>query len=114
MSGLIERRGLWLALGLFLAASATHGEVPATIEVTIKDQRFSPAEIHVRTGKPTFLAVTNLDSAPEEFEMLQLAIEKVIPGGAKARIRVRPLGPGRYAFRGEFHQDTAQGVLVSE
>ncbi len=29
-------------------------------------------------------------------------------------IRVRPLGPGRYAFMGEFHQDTAQGVLVSE
>ena len=62
----------------------------------------------------TFLAVTNLDSTPEEFEMLQLAIEKVISGGAKAMIRVRPLGPGRYAFMGEFHQDTAQGVLVSE
>ena len=65
-------------------------------------------------GKPTFLAVTNLDSTPEEFEMLQLAIEKVIPGGGKARIRIRPLGPGRYTFRGEFHQDTAQGVVVSE
>jgi len=73
-----------------------------------------PAEIHVKTGRPTFLVVTNLDSTPEEFEMLQLAIEKVIPGGTKARIRVRPLGPGRYEFIGEFHKDLAQGAIISE
>ena len=60
------------------------------------------------------LVVANLDSTPEEFEMKQLAIEKVIPGGTRARIRVRPLGPGRYGFIGDFHKDLAHGTLISE
>jgi hypothetical protein len=110
----VQRQLCWLSLGLILAAQAVPAEPPATIEVTIKDHRFSPSEIHVKTGKPTFLEVSNLDSTPEEFEMLQLAIEKVIPGGTKARIRVRPLGPGRYAFIGEFNKNLAQGAIISE
>jgi plastocyanin len=114
MSGTIEPRAVWLTLCLFLVLPAAPGEEPATIEVTIKDHRFAPAEVHVKTGKPAFLEVTNQDSTPEEFEMLPLAIEKVIPGGTKARIRVRPLGPGRYEFIGEFHKDTAQGAIISE
>ena len=114
MSAFTVHRATWLTLCLLLGIPAAHGEEPASIEVTIKDHRFPPAEVHVKTGKPTFLVVTNLDSTPEEFEMLQLAIEKVIPGGTKARIRVRPLGPGRYAFIGDFHKDLAQGAIISE
>jgi hypothetical protein len=38
----------------------------------------------------------------------------VIVGGAYGTVRLRPLGPGRYPFMGEFHSDTAQGVVVSE
>jgi hypothetical protein len=41
-------------------------------------------------------------------------VEKVIPGGHYATIRLRPLGPGRYAFMGEFHPDTATGVVIAE
>jgi hypothetical protein len=114
MSASNVNRAAWLSLCLLLGLPGAHGEEPASIEVTIKDHRFTPAEVHLKTGKPAFLVVTNLDSTPEEFEMLQLAIEKVIPGGAKARIRVRPLGPGRYAFIGEFHKDLAQGAIISE
>jgi plastocyanin len=110
----VKRPLFRISLGLILMAPAAQAEEPATIEVTIKDHRFSPAEIHVKTGKPTFLVVSNQDSAPEEFEMLQLAIEKVIPGGTKAKIRVRPLGPGRYEFIGEFHKDMAKGAIISE
>jgi len=114
MSKIIERRALWLTLWLFASVPAAPGEAPATIEVTIKDHRFAPAEVHVKAGQPTFLVVANLDSTPEEFEMKQLAIEKVIPGGTRARIRVRPLGPGRYGFIGDFHKDLAHGTLISE
>ena len=46
--------------------------------------------------------------------MRQLAIEKVIPAGGKGKVRLRPLGPGRYTFIGEYHEDTAQGAVVSE
>ncbi len=29
-------------------------------------------------------------------------------------VRLRPLGLGRYPFMGEFHADTAQGVVIAE
>ncbi len=87
---------------------------PARIDVTIKDHVFAPSEIHVPVGKPTLLIVRNEDAGPEEFDSSALKVEKVIVGGTYATIRLRPLGPGRYPFMGEFHPDTAQGVVVSE
>jgi hypothetical protein len=114
MSGTIRRRALWLSICLLPAAIAARAEEPATLEVTIKDHRFAPEELRVTAGKPTVLVVTNLDSTPEEFESRKLAIEKVIAPGAKARIRVRPLAPGRYEFIGDFHKVTAHGAIISE
>jgi plastocyanin len=107
-----------VAIGVFLvgfciAGSATADE-PVQINVKLKDHRFEPAEIHVQTGKPTVLLVTNEDSTPEEFDSTALRVEKVIAGGHYATIKLRPLGPGRYPFMGEFHPDTANGVVVSE
>jgi len=29
-------------------------------------------------------------------------------------VRLRPLAPGRYPFEGEYHADTAQGVVVAQ
>jgi hypothetical protein len=93
---------------------ALRAEDPPSLEVTIKDHRFIPSELHVKAGKPVILVVSNLDGTPEEFEMLPMSIEKVIPAGAKARIRIRPLGPGRYEFIGDFHRNTAKGAVISE
>ena len=98
-------------LGLSLPAGA---DEPPTIAVTIKDHRFSPAEIHVPQGKPVVLKVTNEDPTPEEFDSNALKVEKVIVGGTYGTIHLRPLGPGRYPFMGEYHADTAQGVVISE
>ena len=67
------------------------------------------------TGNRTMLTVKNEDATPEEFDSIgALKVEKVIVGGHYATIRLRPLGPGRYPFMGEFHSDTAQGVVISE
>jgi heme/copper-type cytochrome/quinol oxidase subunit 2 len=88
--------------------------IPANISVTIKDHRFTPSEIHVPVGKRTTLIVKNEDDAPEDFDSSALKVEKVIMGGTYAKIWLRPLGPGRYAFMGEFHPATAQGVVISE
>ena len=60
------------AIGLVLAALCLHPAAaagdPDQIAVTLKDHRFQPAEIHVHTGKPTVLIVTNQDDTAEEFE----------------------------------------------
>lgn len=98
--------------GMFAVAVAA--DEPPTIAVTIKDHHFTPAEIHVPQGKPVILKITNEDPSPEEFDSTALKIEKVIVGGTYGTIRLRPLGPGRYPFMGEYHADTAQGVVISE
>jgi len=111
----IARTGFVLAIGLsVMGGEAWAEDRPPPIEVTLKDHRFSPVEIHVQAGKPAFLHVVNQDATAEEFEVRQLAIEKVIAGGGAGEIRLRPLGPGRYVFIGEFHADSAQGVIVAE
>lgn len=107
--------GPCLALGLSLAADpAWAEELPSPIVVTIKDHRFSPAEIRVPAGRPAVLHVINEDATPEEVESQPLQIEKVIPGGARSTVRLRPLEKGRYPFFGEYHPETAQGVVIVE
>jgi len=89
-------------------------EDPPQIAVRLKDHRFEPSEIHVKSGQPTILVVTNADDTAEEFDSSALKVEKVIVAGHNATIRLRPLAPGRFPFMGEFHPDTAKGVVVSE
>lgn len=102
-----------LLAGIFPPASARADE-PANIPVTIKDHRFTPSEIHVPAGKPVTLVIKNEDSTAEEFDSSALKVEKVIAGGNYGTVRLRPLGPGRYPFMGEYHSDTAKGVVISE
>jgi hypothetical protein len=113
--------GIWALCAVAGLGALAVAEVPSAaaddlpnIAVTIKDHRFSPAEIHVPQGKPVVLTITNADSTPEEFDSSALKVEKVIVGGAYGTVRLHPLGPGRYPFMGEFHPDTAQGVVISE
>jgi Cupredoxin-like domain len=93
-----------VVVGLCLARTASPEE-PVSIDVTLKDHRFSPSEIHVGTGNPAVLKIRNEDA---------LKVEKVVAAGASVTVRLRPLGPGRFPFMGEFHPDTAQGVVISE
>lgn len=104
-----------VALALLVGAPlAVAQDKPQEIAVTIQNNRFSPDEIKVRAGTPFTLIVTNKDAKPEEFESTALRIEKVIPAGKTASIRVRALTPGTYPFVGEFNPKTAQGRIVAE
>lgn len=85
-----------------------------SVQTTIKDHRFSPAEIRVPANKPLVIVVRNLDPTPEEFESQTLRVEKVVAGNSEITIKVRPLVPGRYRFYGDFNQATANGALVAE
>ena len=97
--------------GISLAAAQ---DKPQEIAVTLENNRFKPEEIKVKAGQPFVLVVTNKDAKPEEFESKDLRIEKVIPGGKTANIRVRALKPGTYTFFGEYNPKTAQGKIVAE
>ena len=84
------------------------------VKLTIKDHRFSPAEVRVPANRKVRLLVVNEDPTPEEFESHALNREKVIPGGSSATIFIGPLKPGRYDFVGEFHEATAKGVVIAQ
>ena len=105
-----------LALGAaFICGALTpaHAE-EETYTITIKDHRFEPSEVKVPAGQPIKITVENHDGTPEEFESHDLRIEKVIPGGGTATVRVAPLKAGEYEFVGEFHEDSAHGKLIAE
>jgi plastocyanin len=105
------------AMALFLGVvpgGPAAADNPAAISLTIKDHRFEPAEIDVPTGKPVILTIKNEDPTVEEFDSSALEVEKVIAGGTYGTVRLRPLGPGSYPFMGEYHSDTAKGVVISK
>src|SRR5581483_6645902 len=109
----MTRIGFCLGLAALLLATA----LPASAQemsITIKDHKFEPAELKVPAKKRVMLTVINNDATPEEFESKKLKVEKVIPGKSKAVVRFGPLEPGRYEFVGEFHEDTAKGVVIAE
>jgi plastocyanin domain-containing protein len=106
---------LLLAAAVLFGAPSVFGEdKPGEVAITIENNRFVPSEVKVKAGKPFVLVVTNKDAKPEEFESKELRIEKVIPGGKTANIRVRALKPGTYPFFGEYNPKTAQGQIVAE
>jgi hypothetical protein len=108
----VSRIGLALALVIAIGAPLAIAEDSATVGVSLKDHRFSPAEPSAPAGKPIVIEVTNLDSTPSEFESKTLRVEKVVPAGKKVSIQVRPLAAGRYRFFDDYHEDTTEGFLV--
>ncbi|HWA89597.1 MAG TPA: cupredoxin domain-containing protein [Rhizomicrobium sp.] len=101
------------ALAAVLAAtSAQAADEP--IALRLKDHKFTPAEIHVKAGQPNLIVMTNEDATAEEFDSSALKVEKVVAGNSSGNVRLRPLAPGRYPFTGEFHAETAQGVVIAE
>lgn len=101
-----------LAALLAVAPAALRADEPIT--TTIKDHKFTPSEIKVPANKRVMITVVNDDATAEEFDSSALKVEKVVPGKSKGIVRIGPLKPGRYPFMGEYHESTAQGVVIAE
>ena len=100
------------AVALFGLASAQADE--GGIPLTLKDHKFAPVEIRVKANMPNVIALTNADDTAEEFDSTSLKVEKVVASHSSGNVRIRPLAPGRYPFMGEYHSETAQGVVIAE
>jgi hypothetical protein len=103
-----------LLLSAAMLAMAAPAFADAPIPMTLKNHRFTPATIHVKSGQPNVIALTNNDDTAEEFDSTALKVEKVVAGHSSGNVRLRPLSPGKYSFMGEYHSDTAQGVVIAE
>lgn len=110
----LSRAAFGGAVLAFVLADAARAEDLQTYTLTLKDHRFTPAQIRVPAGKPFIVSITNLDDTADEFDMPRPAVEKVIQPGGEGKVRIRPLSPGSFPFTGEFHADTAKGMFVAE
>jgi RPA family protein len=81
--------------------------------LTLRQHRFVPAQLTIPANTKVKLLVVNEDTTPEEFESHELNREKIVTGKGRITVYVGPLKPGKYPFFGEFHMDTAQGVLIA-
>ena len=104
-------RHLLIVLLLFSALALADG---LEYKLTIRDHRFEPAELQVPAGEKIKLIIDNQDESAEEFDSHELNREKVIPAKSTAPVYIGPLSPGRYTFIGEFHEKTANGVIIAE
>ncbi|MGZ5936869.1 MAG: cupredoxin domain-containing protein [Rhizomicrobium sp.] len=92
------------------SALADDGVIP----LSLTNHKFAPGEIHVKANVPNVIALTNTDDTAEEFDATSQKVEKGVASHSSGNIRLRPLSPGRYPFMGEFHSETAQGVVIAE
>ena len=106
-------RTIALGLAAFIALAPALARAD-DLTLTLKDHKFTPAEIKVPANQRVQLTVINDDATPEEFDSKSLKVEKVVAGKSKGIVRIGPLKPGRYPFVGEYHEATAKGVVVAE
>jgi hypothetical protein len=100
-------------LGALLAggSSARAEDLPVLV---FHNHRFEPARIEVPAHVKFRLQVKNTDDTADEFESNDLNREKLVTPGGTITVFLGPLDPGDYKFFGDFHQDTAQGVLIAK
>jgi|SRR5579864_1811934 len=107
-------KGILLALAALVLLAGPVAAADTEFHLTIKDHRFQPERLEVPAGVKFKLLVRNEDSTPEEFESFPLNREKVVPAGQEIPIFLGPLDKGEYPYFGDFHQDTAKGVLIAK
>lgn len=102
------------ALAVLLGSTSLSLAQGVNLQITIKNHRFQPSELHAPPGQPITLRVINTDPTPEEFESKDLRVERVVPANSASTFQLPPLQSGRYRFFGDFNEATASGFLTVE
>lgn len=103
---------LALCAALFAGTAQAQEQAQETYTLVLKNNEFHPKTLELPAGKKVKLIVENQDKTPAEFESHDLKLEKIITGGGKATMYVRPLKKGTYVFFDEFHEKTTRGQVV--
>jgi high-affinity iron transporter len=101
-----------LLVGLVAGGSPARADDAVTLE--FRQHRFVPNRIEVPANVKFRLLVKNNDDTADEFESVELNREKLVTPGQTITVFLGPLSPGEYKFFGDFHQDTAQGVMIAK
>jgi hypothetical protein len=102
---------LAVAIALFGNHAASAQET--SLQVTVENGQFSPAELRAPANKPILITIKNNGAKAMEFESVSLRVEKVVAAKSQGTVRVRALSPGRYEFFDDFNKAT-RGTLIVE
>lgn len=100
-----------LSLLLLALGRPARSEDP-TFTLTLKDHRFTPAELTVPANVRLRLSITNQDQTPAEFESDDFKAEKVLPPGREVAFSIGPLKPGTYEFHDEYNEAASKSRLI--
>ncbi len=103
-----------LAAAVAAFSSSARADEPYRLDLTLKDHVFNHPELKAPAGRDIFITLKNEDASFEEFDSDSLHTEKIVTAKGTVTIKLKPLAPGRYPFRGEYHDATAKGVLIIE
>jgi len=106
----IARRAV-LAVALVMGATQVTLAQDTTLQLTVENGQFSPAELKAPANKPLVIVIKNNGAKAMEFESVSLRVEKVVAAKSQGSVRVRALSPGRYEFFDDFNKST-KGTLV--
>lgn len=112
MKTLFALTAVILAAGFINPATADNA--PQEYNMVIENHKFQPAELKVPAGKKFIINLTNKDPLAEEFDSGDLKVEKVVAGKSQGTIHIHALDKGSYKFEGEYHAETAQGIIIAE
>ncbi|MBN8827314.1 MAG: cupredoxin domain-containing protein [Sphingobacteriia bacterium] len=100
-----------ISLILLIDVIACNAKTPIEAEIRIKEHKFVPEILELPAGERIKLKVINEDDTAEEFESHDLKREKIVSANSSTIVAFGPLEPGEYKFFGEFHEETAQGII---
>lgn len=104
------RRISLICIGSLLGFATCAADLPETT-ITIRDHLFFPQTVVIPANQKVKITFINEDPTPEEIDSFDLNREKVIFGRSTGSIFVGPLPPGEYQFFGEFHPNSAIGMV---
>lgn len=100
------------AVAMLLVGGSVARADDTVFKLEFRDHRFVPDHLDVPAHAKFKILVKNSDDTADEFESTDLNREKLVAPGQTITVFLGPLDPGTYHFFGDFHQATAQGVLV--
>lgn len=103
-----------LLSSLCLVTAASAAETP-TFTILGQGGKLVPATLKIPAGQRVKLVFRNLGPGPEEFEITEMRIEKVLAEGAESFAVLPPRKHGdRIRLFGEFHPGTAECLITVE
>ena len=112
MTKLISPR--WVITMVFLFVSYNSHANTKEFDLTLENYVFTPSELKIPANTKVKLIILNKDDVAEEFDSFDLNREKFLFPKRKSTIFIGPLKPGNYEYFGEYHPNSARGVIIVE